>query len=416
MRKLLAVTSLTGLLTLIKMAAGFLVGKVVAIYIGPSGLAMLGQLQSCLTILNGMVNSPVGSGIVRFTAQHNTHGYENCIPWWRASILWVLFISILLIVSVFFLGSSVSLWLFNTNEYTAILYVTAIALPITAIGTLINSVINGQQQYRRFVFIGIMSVTVSTSVMIFLIINYRISGALLAVALQNGLIGVIAIILSLKSPWFKLKFWLGRTSRTHLKDIAGYIAMAISSAICMPVALLVIRKILIHYTGWDSTGQWQAVWKISEAYLAVVTLALGTYFLPKLAILHEAKDIKKEIFKTAQFIMPLVAAMGLVIFISKDFIISLLFTEEFSQARKLFAYQIVGDFIKILSWLFAYPMLSKGKVKWYVMSEIFSAVTFITLGAILIKNFGSKGAVIAYMFNYLIYLIFIMANFKRIIK
>ena len=59
MKKLLKVTASTGVLTLAKMAMGFVIAKVVAIYTGPSGMALLGQIQGVVTALNGIVNAPV---------------------------------------------------------------------------------------------------------------------------------------------------------------------------------------------------------------------------------------------------------------------------------------------------------------------------------------------------------------------
>ena len=83
MKRLLKVTAMTGLLTLIKMAMGFVIAKVVAIYTGPTGMAMLGQVQSMVGSLNGIINAPAGSGVVRFTAEHKDNGFAACSPWWR---------------------------------------------------------------------------------------------------------------------------------------------------------------------------------------------------------------------------------------------------------------------------------------------------------------------------------------------
>ncbi|ECE3894745.1 O-antigen flippase, partial [Salmonella enterica] len=68
MKKIFKVTALSGLLTLLKMIMGFIIAKIIAIYTGPAGMAMLGQIQSIINSFNGIINSPVSSGIVRFTA------------------------------------------------------------------------------------------------------------------------------------------------------------------------------------------------------------------------------------------------------------------------------------------------------------------------------------------------------------
>lgn len=76
----------------------------------------------------------------------------------------------------------------------------------SVIGTLISSVINGQQQYKRYVALGMVSVLISSCVMVGLIISANLKGALLAAVLQSGLIGLVMVLGSLRQPWFKLKF------------------------------------------------------------------------------------------------------------------------------------------------------------------------------------------------------------------
>ncbi len=84
MKKFLQVTILSAIYTFIKMIAGFIIGKVVAIYTGPSGVAMLGQVQSLITIVAGTTSAPVSTGLVRYTAENWQEGQEACAPWWRA--------------------------------------------------------------------------------------------------------------------------------------------------------------------------------------------------------------------------------------------------------------------------------------------------------------------------------------------
>ncbi|EIQ2233040.1 O-antigen flippase, partial [Escherichia coli] len=66
--------------------------------------------------------------------------------------------------------------------------------------------------------------------------------------------------------------------------------------------------------------------------------------------------------------------------------------------------------------IFAYPLISQGKVKWYITLEILSAFLFVTLSFIFIQKLGLSGVFFAYIVNYLFYFLFILMNFKRIFK
>ncbi|BCS48553.1 LPS biosynthesis protein [Aeromonas jandaei] len=413
MKRLLKVTAMTGFLTLLKMAMGFVIAKVVAIYTGPTGMAMLGQVQSMVGSLNGIINSPVGSGVVRFTAEYKEQGFEKCAPWWRAALQWVLIISVITIPTGFLLARPIAGWLFQDKTLAWVVIVTVVMLPFTAIGTLFNSIINGQQLYRRYVGLGIVSALISGCVMLTMITLYGLLGALLSAAVQAALIGLVMLIANLRQPWLKLHFWWGGVEPKARKQMGGYMLMAITSALTVPISLILVRNILIAQVGWDAAGQWQAVYKISEVYLGVVTMALGTYYLPRLASLSGVDTIVEEIHNTTRVIIPVVAIMALGIYFLRDVLISLLFTDAFRSARELFSIQLTGDVIKIASWLYAYPMLSRGATKWFMITEITFSLSFVFLSYTLVSKIGLKGAVVAYLINYALYFLCMYFNVKK---
>ena len=395
------------------MAMGFVIAKVVAIYTGPTGLAMLGQVQSMVGSLNGIINAPAGSGVVRFTAEYKDQGFEACTPWWRAAFQWVLIISLVAIPCGLILAKPIAAWLFQDKSLAWIVIATICTLPLAAIGTLCNSVINGQQLYRRYVGLGVLSALISGCVMLGMIAWQNIEGALLAAAVQAALIGVVMLIANLRQPWFKLCYWWGAVEPKARKQIGGYMLMAITSALTVPVSLILVRNILIAQVGWDATGQWQAVYKISEVYLGVVTMALSTYYLPRLASLSGVDAIVNEIHSTARVIIPIVAVMALGVYLLRDVAISVLFTDAFRSARDLFAIQLTGDVIKIASWLYAYPMLSRGATKWFMGTEILFSLSFVALTYLFVANMGLKGPTVAYLVNYSVCFLSICLNVKR---
>ncbi|EHH0795224.1 O-antigen translocase [Vibrio vulnificus] len=413
MKRLLKVTAMTGLLTLIKMAIGFVIAKVVAVYTGPTGMAMLGQVQSMVGSLNGIINAPVGSGVVRFTAEFKDNGLVSCTPWWRASLQWVLAISLVVIPLGLLLADNIAVWLFQDSQLAWVVVATVCVLPLSAIGTLCNSVINGQQLYRRYVGLGMISALASGCIMLGMIAMYSIQGALFAAAVQSALIGLIMLTANFRQPWLKLSYWWGNTDSKARKAIGGYMLMAITTAITAPISIVLLRTILISEVGWDYAGYWQAVWKISEVYLGVITMALGTYYLPKLSTINSVNEIVKEINKTTITILPIVIFLAVSVYIFRDFVISILFTEEFYGARELFSIQLTGDVVKIASWLYAYPMLSRGAVKWFVGSEVIFSILLVVLSYFFIGELGLKGAPLAYLVNYILYFIFVYLNVKR---
>ncbi|MEO3991185.1 O-antigen translocase [Pseudocitrobacter cyperus] len=413
MRKIVSVSFFTGLLTLFKMGAGFAIGKVVAIYAGPGGLAVIGQLQGIASILTGITNSPVGPGIVKYTSEKSAQGISMCAYWWRAGLVWLLALCSIIIPLTVMFSEDISMYLFSESKYKNFIIVISLLLPLSGIGTFITSVINGFQHYKQYIAIGFASVFVSSLVMIVLTFKLGILGALIATSIQLGVIGVVIIFLSLKQRWLKVTLLWGRIEKHHFIDIKNYVLMALVSAFALPAALVFIRKIMIADCGWQDTGEWQAVWKISEAYLAIITMALATYYLPTISKLTDKKLIEKEVRNNLMFVFPLVVLMAIIIFILKDIIIQVLFTEEFKEARRLFLIQLVGDVIKVLAWLYSYVLLAKGMTKLFIVIELSFAFIFVLVSYLCIHYYGIEGANYAYAATYILYFVAVRFGFNK---
>ncbi|MDV2272969.1 O-antigen translocase [Citrobacter freundii] len=415
MSKLIKVIASTGVLTLAKMAMGFVIAKVVAVYTGPSGMALLGQIQGVVTALTGIINAPVSNGIIKFTSEHEKSGFTGCSPWWRASLLWVAGIYIVLLPISLIISDEAANYFFGDAKYSWVVISIVLLLPLSALGTLCLSIINGLQKYKRFVAINFISVMISSIVMILLIINYNITGAIFAAVIQSSLIGVIVVTVNFNQLWMKLNYFIEGFDLTAFNDIGKYVIMAMTSALVMPVSLLIVRNVLVQYAGWHGAGLWQSVWKISEVYLGVITIALGTYYLPKLSQIKDSDGILGEIKSTAKVVVPIIIVAAIMIFLLRDFIISLLFTAEFRDARELFGIQLCGDIVKVVAWLYAFPMLSRCAVKWYLFTECFFGIVFISASYLLIPMFALHGANYAYLLSYILYAIVIISNVRRFI-
>ncbi|WP_039058580.1 O-antigen translocase [Enterobacter sp. Bisph1] len=418
MRALFSVTFWTGLLTLFRMTVGFVITKFVAIYGGPTGLALLGQVQAIVTSFNGIINAPVSNGIVRYTAENFEEGVDKCVPWWRAGVRCAIGLYIIILAAGVFFSNYLARYFLASEEYAWIIILASFFLPFTAIGTLINSIINGSKNYKKYVIVGMLSTLLSCMLMIILIYYYKLHGALISVCIQYALVGLISIAFVTKQNWFKFANFFGKVDKNNLKGIAGYICMAVVSAIALPGALLLIRNEMVEQLGWTLTGQWQAVWRISEVYLSVLTLALGVYYLPKLASLGESNKILVEVKKTGNLMFGLAIIMALSVYMMKDFIILILYSPEFLPARNFFAIQLIGDSLKLLNWVYSYPMLARGSTRWFISLELSFAFLFYILTTIFLHftGLGVDSALFSYVIVQFVCLLFLRFTLKYIIR
>lgn len=96
-----------------------------------------------------------------------------------------------------------------------------------------------------------------------------------------------------------------------------------------------------------------------------------------------------------------VLAIGLgLLFVCRDWLLPLLFAPRLLGARAFLAPQLLGDWAKLLSWLFIFQLTASARTGPYVALQAASAVVFAGLLAVLLPRFGLEGAVLAHAGRY----------------
>ncbi|TLT05303.1 O-antigen translocase [Aliarcobacter cibarius] len=408
---LIKTSVLTAIATIIKVISGFVINKVIAIYVGPSGLAVVGQLQNFMSIITTFSNGAITSGIVKYTAEYQTIEQKQKI--FSSSIVISLVCS--LIISIFLFGFSdyLSKLILKDVQYSSVFIVFGLTIFLFALNTVLMSILNGQKEIKKYILVNIASSIFSLFFTSFLIMQLNLMGALYALVVNQSVIFFVTLVFVVKSNWFKLEYFKQGLDKESLSKLSRYSLMAITSALTVPVSHLIIRNYIGENLGWDSAGYWQGIWYISTMYLMIITTSLGVYYLPRLSEIQDNNELKKEIFHGYKIIIPIVIVMSIVIFLLKEYIILIAFSDKFMPMMELFAWQLIGDVIKIASWLLAYLMLAKAMTKIFIYTEIGFSVLFVVFSVIFVDIFGLVGITYAYSLNYLLYLFMMIFIFRK---
>lgn len=410
---LLGTAFLGGLLTLLRMLTGFIVTKFVAVYVGPTGVALLGQLQSFVAGVNGLIANQIGQGIVRFTAENRKNDYEITKEWWSAATSLLLITVVGVGTIVVFLSKPISLWLFENVELYWLLIIVGLSLPLNAINSVLLGVLNGLGENQRYVYTSMISVCFTTLISIIFLYFWGLNGGLFAIAINNSIAAVIVIARVCRAPWFKFKYWFSQVDKKKRKIFVGYMLMGVIGAFTGPTAIITIRNIISDSISIDAAGIWQSVAKISDAYLSVFTVGIGMYYFPKAASILSSTELKKETKYVLTLVTPCLLIAIVSIFLLRDFIISLLYSERFYSARDLFAPQLIGDLFRLLAFAPASILLAKGYFKLNATAEILMNTLFVLISYILLRlDYGLVSVNIAYATIYLFYLIFSLLFFN----
>ena len=92
------------------------------------------------------------------------------------------------------------------------------------------------------------------------------------------------------------------------------------------------------------------------------------------------------------------------IYILKPYIVAVIFSEDFKPVEDLFLWQLLGDFIKVLSMVIAYQFLAKKMFWHYILTEAFLVIILYTTSVYFIDLYDNvQGAVIAHFVSYVMY-------------
>ena len=375
---LIKTSVLSAISTIIKVIAGFVSIKIVAVYVGPSGLALMGQMQNFISMMSGIASAGVNSGVVKYTAEHY-EDEEIKRKIWSSALKISLVLIVPMAIAIIFLADFISLKLLNTTQYSSIFIVFAISIVFFVFNGLLTSILNGQKEIKKLTILNIVGSLFGLFLTIVLVINYQLYGALIAGIISQSIVFLVTFAFVLKSNWFKLSMFLGAMDNEYRNKLLKFSLMFLTYIIATSLSHMYIRNYIGTNIGWDEAGYWQAIWRISETYLMLITTTLGVYYLPKLSSLQSKSELRAELLYGYKIIMPIVIVMALGIYIFRDLIIEILFTKEFSPMAELFLYQLIGDVIKIAAWLLGFIMVAKAMTKLSIFGEILFTLSFVGL-------------------------------------
>lgn len=386
--------------------------KLLAVYVGPAGYAAIGQFQNAVTMITSFASGAINTGVTKYTAQFHADIPAQHALWRTAGTISIASAALVSILIAIF-HQQLALMILKDAQLASVFLWLAATLILFVLNTLLMAMLNGKKAVPLYISANIATSIVTLTATWALAKIWGLYGALVALAINQSIVFFVTLILCLRTNWFSLTYLFGRTDRIMMRKLGGYALMAIVTAVAMPLSQLLIRDHLVNTFGWNDAGMWQAVTRISDMYLMIITTTLTVYYLPRLAEITDTQILRKEIIKVYRFIMPVTIVGALAVYLLRDWLIALLFTAEFTPMIDLLGWQLVGDVIKIGSWVLGFVMLGRAMTKSYIITEVLFSFSLVGITYALTPVFGLKAAVMAFFINYVLYWVCIAVILNR---
>jgi len=396
---------------LIKIAIGLITSKLLAIFIGSSGMAVVGNFRNFMSGLESVSTLGFTNGIVKYIAENDKQKNSKLIA--TVFILLIFVISILSF-GLFFSSNYWNTKIFGSNfQFQIIFKILAIILPLYAISLVLLAIINGLGKFKSVIYINTIGNIIGLFTSAILLFHYKVLGALLSLVIAPSILFFVCSYYLFKEINFIEIVKFKNFDSQIIKNLSQFSLMTLVSAIISPFVSIAIRNNIISNYGIEQAGFWETITRISSYYLLFITSILGIYYLPKLAVSKnnlETKTIFWDYYKT---LIPIFMIGLICIYFLRFFIIKMLFTPEFVPVTSLFFWQLIGDLLKVCSWILAFNLLAKKHTLSYILIEIFSLFITYTSSIYFLQLFKLEGVVIAHCFTYLIYLIVLSIYFRK---
>ncbi|PHQ29109.1 O-antigen translocase [Leeuwenhoekiella nanhaiensis] len=410
---LLQVGSLNSVGIAVRVVCGLITSKLIAVYLGASGMALLGDLRNFMSSLQSLGQLGVSNGVIKYTATYKKQ--PEALHKLVATVLKLPFlVSLGLGLIVVIAAPDLNTLIFeNTADYTLIIRLAGIVLPLFTLQTLLLNILNGLGDFRKVIFIN-MSINASGVLLsALLIVWFSLFGAMLALLL-SGVLALGITLVFLRKYFAKAKeLFLLKIDASLLKKLGSYAFMSLFSAVAAPWVYIAIRQYIIETDGIENAGYWDAMLRLSDYYLMFATSILTLYVLPKLATSGTQTNLRKVTTDFYRSILPFFALGLLVIFLLKGFIIRLIYDASFLEMQSIFIWQLAGDLVRVASLVIAYEIIAKRMVKTFVITQLISLSIIYFSSVWLVSRYGFVGAGMAHLLSYSLYLLVVVILFRK---
>jgi hypothetical protein len=195
--------------------------------------------------------------------------------------------------------------------------------------------------------------------------------------------------------------WSNRSARVFLSIS---LAMLVSGLIASGTVIAVRGRIIARH-GLAAAGCFDAAWNISMNHASLLLAALQTYCLPALSRARSAREQSEHIAGVLKLAMPAAAIMIAVLALAKPLVVELFYAPSFRAAAALLRWTLLGDYLKIGSWILSLPLLARADMKAFLLLDTAAYATFAGASVVLSRWLpGAESAAAAFACMYAVHL------------
>ena len=272
--------------------------------------------------------------------------------------------------------------------------------------------VNGLSQYKYFAKIEVLAYIISSGLTLLFLYNFNLNGVLIAIILVPVIQVLVMLFVFVKVLREYVRFSKITFTTPLAKSLLAFSLMSFFSTILLNFIEADIRGMIAKKIGTSGADAWTGMTTLSKNYMVFSGAIFTLYVIPKFSGIFKKNDFIKEVFTIYKTLLPLFAVGMLIIYFGRQLFIDFIFV-DYNDMLPLFKWQLMGDFVRLISLVLAHQFFAKKLVRNFIFTEIISLGLFYVLANYLSGLYGVEGVVMAHFYRYIIYLLVVMFLVNR---
>jgi PST family polysaccharide transporter len=401
-RQIFKSTALIGGMQVINMGIGIVRTKALAVLLGPTGMGLAGLYVTA----TGLIGSVAGlglnaSGVRQIAEAAGTHD-ETRIARTIITLRRVALISgIIGMLAVLALAPLLSRTTFGDDKHVFGIALMSLTLLFGGISAGQNALLQGLRRLRALAASQVLGIGFGAVVSIALVWWLR----------EQGIVPYLVAISAfgiLLSWWYARRVPVQRVTVTwketlvESRSLLGLgLAFTVSAMIGSGTAYLT-RVLVQRQLGMEAVGIYTATWTLSTYYVGIVLTAMGTDFMPRLTAAANDHATMNRLVNEQTEMGVLIAVPGVLATLTlAPWVMKVFYSGAFVQGADVARWQILGVFLRVVSWPLGIVLIAKGKSLLFTLAELAFGVVNVALILLCMKLWKLEGVGVSFALSYL---------------
>jgi enterobacterial common antigen flippase len=412
--QILKSTSIMGGSAVITMLFGLIRTKFAAVLIGTTGLGLLSNFMVIQGLASAVASFGLQTSAVREISVAVSTGDQEKIARTVLSLrrmCW--FTGLMGLLMTVGLASTLSQWTFSSNKYTLEIALLGVVVFFSNLSGGQGALLQGMRRMEDLARVNVISTLIGSIVSISCYFYLGINGilpALIFIAAANLVVSYrfsLRVVVPFVAMTWKESFYVAK-EMFHLGIVFVWIGL-MNSIVSYLITFWIIKQI-----GLSSVGIYSAAFSLSGMVVNFILSAMGTDYYPRLVgVIYDKKRVNCLVNEQLEIGLLLAFPCLLTVIIYAPWIVSMLYTSDFSDATPLLQWFTLGCLGRVISWPLGFIMIAMNKKILYGLSEGLWGGVNLFLIIFCMRFTGIEGVSIAFVLLclFVIFHVYIVARY-----